>query len=131
MESLCLGLPIPDLSPPHCFFPHFPNFVAHSVVLGFQLLVVNGRSGLPIWNYELPCHMKKADALSVMTLDGKSVFLFWANEKQPFLKILVSESRSHVKRKICVVFNFSKAKDLWLEFALVPLHFSWKLSSFP
>ncbi|XP_020643557.2 protein FAM234B isoform X1 [Pogona vitticeps] len=60
-----------------------------------NLLVVDGKSGLPIWTYELPCHMKKSDALSVLTLDKKSVFLFWANEKQFPLKSLEPSPRVH------------------------------------
>ncbi|XP_054845247.1 protein FAM234B isoform X2 [Eublepharis macularius] len=60
-----------------------------------KVLVVDGKSGFPVWNYELPCHMKKSDALSVMTLDRKSVFLFWANEKQPLLKSLEPSPRVH------------------------------------
>uniref|UniRef100_A0A670XUL2 Family with sequence similarity 234 member B n=1 Tax=Pseudonaja textilis TaxID=8673 RepID=A0A670XUL2_PSETE len=58
-----------------------------------KILVVDGKSGLPVWNYELPYHMRKSDALSVLTLDKKSVFLFWANEKQSLFKSLVSEPR--------------------------------------
>ncbi|XP_028602223.2 protein FAM234B isoform X2 [Podarcis muralis] len=60
-----------------------------------QLLVVDGKSGEKIWSSELPCHMKKTDALSVMTLDKKSVFLFWANEKQSLLKSLEPSPRVH------------------------------------
>ncbi|XP_062989729.1 protein FAM234B isoform X1 [Elgaria multicarinata webbii] len=60
-----------------------------------KLLVVDGKSGLPIWSYELPCHMKRSDALSVMTLDKKSIFLFWANEKQSLLKSLEPSPRVH------------------------------------
>ncbi|KAJ6656320.1 hypothetical protein lerEdw1_003823 [Lerista edwardsae] len=66
--------------------------LALSVVV---LLVVDGKSGIPIWNHSLPCHMKKSDALSVLTLDRKSVFLFWANEKQPFLESLELSPRVH------------------------------------
>lgn len=75
--------------------PLFPSsplkfYLANSVFLCFQILVVDGKSGLPVWSYELPYHMKKSDALSVLTLDKKSVFLFWANEKQSLFKSLVS-----------------------------------------
>ncbi|XP_053112966.1 protein FAM234B [Hemicordylus capensis] len=59
-----------------------------------KLLVVDGKSGLPIWSYELPCNLTKSDALSVMTLDRKSVFLFWA-EKLPFLNSSESNVKSH------------------------------------
>ncbi|XP_067415762.1 protein FAM234B [Emydura macquarii macquarii] len=48
-----------------------------------KVLVVDGKSGLPVWSYELPSHMQESDALSVMTLEKKSVFLFWADEMQP------------------------------------------------
>lgn len=64
--------------------------LVNSGFICFQILVVDGKSGLPVWNYELPYHMKKSDALSVLTLDKKSVFLFWANEKQSLFKSLVS-----------------------------------------
>ncbi|XP_058046253.1 protein FAM234B isoform X3 [Ahaetulla prasina] len=60
-----------------------------------KILVVDGKSGLPVWNYELPYHMRKSDALSVLTLDKKSVFLFWANEKQSFFKSLEPRPRIH------------------------------------
>uniref|UniRef100_A0A8D0GI60 Family with sequence similarity 234 member B n=1 Tax=Sphenodon punctatus TaxID=8508 RepID=A0A8D0GI60_SPHPU len=53
-----------------------------------KVLVVDGKSGFPVWSYELPCHMQKSDALSVMTLDRKSAFLFWADELQPALQSL-------------------------------------------
>ncbi|XP_043358615.1 protein FAM234B isoform X3 [Dermochelys coriacea] len=51
-----------------------------------KMLVVDGKSGLPVWSYDLPCHMQESDALSVMTLERKSVFLFWADEMQPALQ---------------------------------------------
>ncbi|KAJ7329991.1 hypothetical protein JRQ81_016165 [Phrynocephalus forsythii] len=60
-----------------------------------RMLVVDGKSGIPIWTYDLPCHMKKSDALSVLTLDKKSVFLFWANEKQLLFKSLEPSPRVH------------------------------------
>ncbi|XP_066489734.1 protein FAM234B [Tiliqua scincoides] len=60
-----------------------------------KLLAVDGKSGIPIWNHSMPCHMKKSDALSVLTLDRKSVFLFWANEKQPFLESLELSPKVH------------------------------------
>ncbi|XP_077195377.1 protein FAM234B [Paroedura picta] len=60
-----------------------------------KVLVVDGKSGNPVWSYELLCHMKKTDVLSVMTLDRKSIFLFWANEKQPLLKSLEPSPRVH------------------------------------
>ncbi|KAM9173717.1 protein FAM234B isoform 2-T2 [Pangshura tecta] len=53
-----------------------------------KMLVVDGKSGLPVWSYDLPCHMQESDALSVMTLEKKSVFLFWADEMQPALQNL-------------------------------------------
>ncbi|XP_005308977.1 protein FAM234B [Chrysemys picta bellii] len=53
-----------------------------------KILVVDGKSGLPVWSYDLPCHMQESDALSVMTLEKKSVFLFWADEMQPALQNL-------------------------------------------
>ncbi|XP_013907722.1 PREDICTED: uncharacterized protein KIAA1467 homolog isoform X1 [Thamnophis sirtalis] len=60
-----------------------------------KILVVDGKSGLPVWNYELPYHMRKSDAQSVLTLDKKSVFLFWANEKQSLFKSLEPRPRIH------------------------------------
>ncbi|XP_025019165.1 protein FAM234B isoform X2 [Python bivittatus] len=60
-----------------------------------KMLVVDGKSGLPVWSYELPYHMRKSDALSVLTLDKKSVFLFWANEKQSVFKSLEPRPRIH------------------------------------
>nr|XP_034983905.1 protein FAM234B isoform X3 [Zootoca vivipara] len=72
-----------------------------------QLLVVDGKSGEKIWSSELPCHMKKTDALSVMTLDKKSAFLFWANEKQSLLKSLFPYSplgpEQHNRHSDCFV----------------------------
>ncbi|XP_074866858.1 protein FAM234B [Carettochelys insculpta] len=53
-----------------------------------KMLVVDGKSGLPVWSHDLPYHMKESDALSVMTLERKSVFLFWAGEMQPALQDL-------------------------------------------
>lgn len=53
-------------------------------------MVIDGKSGLPVWNQELPWQRQQLDALSVMTLDRKSVFLFWADETQRVLKSLVS-----------------------------------------
>uniref|UniRef100_A0A1W7RGE7 Putative KIAA1467-like protein n=1 Tax=Agkistrodon contortrix contortrix TaxID=8713 RepID=A0A1W7RGE7_AGKCO len=60
-----------------------------------KILVVDGKSGMPAWSYELPYHMRKSDALSVLTLDKKSVFLFWANEKQSLFKSLEPRPRIH------------------------------------
>ncbi|XP_008941448.1 PREDICTED: uncharacterized protein KIAA1467 homolog, partial [Merops nubicus] len=51
-----------------------------------KVVVVDGRSGLPLWKQELPWQKQQLDALSVMTLDKKSVFLFWADEAQPVLQ---------------------------------------------
>lgn len=56
-----------------------------------EVMVVDGKSGLPLWNQELPWQKQQLDALSVMTLDKKSVFLFWADEAQPVLQSLVSK----------------------------------------
>uniref|UniRef100_A0A8C8R6G1 Family with sequence similarity 234 member B n=1 Tax=Pelusios castaneus TaxID=367368 RepID=A0A8C8R6G1_9SAUR len=53
-----------------------------------KVLVVDGKSGVLIWSYEFPSHMQESDALSVMTLERKSVFLFWADEIQPALQNL-------------------------------------------
>ncbi|XP_074433058.1 protein FAM234B isoform X2 [Larus michahellis] len=53
-----------------------------------KVVVVDGKSGLPVWNQELPWQKQQLDALSVMTLDKKSVFLFWADEAQPVLQRL-------------------------------------------
>ncbi|XP_075791105.1 protein FAM234B isoform X2 [Pelodiscus sinensis] len=53
-----------------------------------KMLVVDGKSGLSIWSYDLPCHLQESDVLSVMTLERKSVFLFWADEMQPELQNL-------------------------------------------
>ncbi|NXU56180.1 F234B protein, partial [Turnix velox] len=53
-----------------------------------KMVVVDGKSGLPVWNQELSWHKQQVDALSVMTLDKKSVFLFWADEAQPMLQSL-------------------------------------------
>lgn len=56
-----------------------------------EVVVIDGKSGLPVWNQELPWQKQQLDALSVMTLDKKSVFLFWADEAQPVLQSLVSK----------------------------------------
>ncbi|XP_064276028.1 protein FAM234B [Passer domesticus] len=53
-----------------------------------KVVVIDGKSGLPVWNQELPWQRQQLDALSVMTLDKKSVFLFWADETQPVLRSL-------------------------------------------
>ncbi|XP_063252209.1 protein FAM234B isoform X3 [Prinia subflava] len=53
-----------------------------------KVMVIDGKSGLPVWNQELPWHRQQLDPLSVMTLDKKSVFLFWADETQPVLQSL-------------------------------------------
>ncbi|XP_019370468.1 PREDICTED: protein FAM234B isoform X2 [Gavialis gangeticus] len=71
-----------------------PGYFSADQVLDFMLqapsrsgtkkvVVVDGKTGLPIWSHNLPCRMQESDALSVMTLDRKSVFLFWADEIQP------------------------------------------------
>ncbi|XP_053798583.1 protein FAM234B isoform X2 [Vidua chalybeata] len=59
-----------------------------------KVVVVDGKSGLPVWNQELPWQRQQLDALSVMTLDKKSVFLFWADETQPVLQSLQPGPRS-------------------------------------
>uniref|UniRef100_K7E1Y8 Family with sequence similarity 234 member B n=1 Tax=Monodelphis domestica TaxID=13616 RepID=K7E1Y8_MONDO len=43
-----------------------------------KVVVVDGNSGTIIWNSSFSCHMKESAAISVMTSDQKSVFLFWA-----------------------------------------------------
>ncbi|NXW80163.1 F234B protein, partial [Hirundo rustica] len=53
-----------------------------------KVMVIDGKSGFPVWNQELPWQRQQLDALSVMTLDKKSVFLFWADETQPVLQSL-------------------------------------------
>ncbi|NXV05150.1 F234B protein, partial [Cettia cetti] len=53
-----------------------------------KVMVIDGKSGLPLWNQELPWQRQQLDALSVMTLDKISVFLFWADETQPVLQSL-------------------------------------------
>lgn len=63
--------------------------------------MVDGKSGLPVWNQELPWHRQQLDALSVMTLDKKSVFLFWADEMQPMLRSLVSTHLFFTLRFLC------------------------------
>ncbi|XP_042746470.1 protein FAM234B isoform X5 [Lagopus leucura] len=59
-----------------------------------KVVVVDGKSGLPVWKQELPWQKQQLDALSVMTLDKKSVFLFWADEAQPVLQSLHPGPRS-------------------------------------
>lgn len=63
--------------------------------------MVDGKSGLPVWNQELPWQKQQLDALSVMTLDKKSVFLFWAGEAQPVLQNLVSKHPFFTLRFLC------------------------------
>ncbi|NXE25795.1 F234B protein, partial [Ardeotis kori] len=58
-----------------------------------KVMVIDGKSGLPVWNQELPWQKQQLDALSVMTLDKKSVFLFWADEAQPMLQSLQQPER--------------------------------------
>ncbi|XP_067167315.1 protein FAM234B isoform X3 [Apteryx mantelli] len=53
-----------------------------------KVVVIDGKSGLPVWNQEFPWQKQDLDALSVMTLDKKSVFLFWADEAQSVLQSL-------------------------------------------
>ncbi|XP_038623938.1 protein FAM234B [Tachyglossus aculeatus] len=43
-----------------------------------KVLVVDGTSGATVWSARLPCHLRESDAVSVLTSDRKSVFLFWA-----------------------------------------------------
>lgn len=43
-----------------------------------QMMVVDGDSGSVIWNYTVPCHLKRTPTSSAVTSDQKSVFLFWA-----------------------------------------------------
>ncbi|XP_040411178.1 protein FAM234B isoform X1 [Cygnus olor] len=59
-----------------------------------KVVVIDGKSGIPVWNQELPWQKQQLDALSVMTLDKKSVFLFWADEAQPVLQSLQPGPRS-------------------------------------
>lgn len=63
--------------------------------------MIDGKSGLPVWNQELPWQKQQLDALSVMTLDKKSVFLFWADETQPVLRSLVSMHLFFTLRFLC------------------------------
>ncbi|XP_074050649.1 protein FAM234B [Macrotis lagotis] len=45
-----------------------------------KVMVVDGNSGVVIWNSSFSCHMKESAATSVLTSDQKSVFLFWAED---------------------------------------------------
>ncbi|NXA54359.1 F234B protein, partial [Nothocercus julius] len=53
-----------------------------------KVVVIDGKSGFPVWNQEFPWQKQDLDALTVMTLDKKSVFLFWADEGQSVLQTL-------------------------------------------
>lgn len=66
-----------------------------------EVVVIDGKSGIPVWNQELPWQKQQLDALSVMTLDKKSVFLFWADEAQPVLQSLVSSHTFFIFRLVC------------------------------
>ncbi|NWY05232.1 F234B protein, partial [Nothoprocta ornata] len=53
-----------------------------------KVVVIDGKSGFPVWNQEFPWQKQDLDALTVMTLEKKSVFLFWADEGQSLLQTL-------------------------------------------
>lgn len=72
------------------FMPAPEHPLTLHLFLYLEVVVVDGKSGLPVWKQELPWQKQQLDALSVMTLDKKSVFLFWADEAQPVLHSLVS-----------------------------------------
>nr|XP_033785230.1 protein FAM234B [Geotrypetes seraphini] len=48
-----------------------------------KVVVIDGKSGLPVWSSEVPWHRKQCLAASVMTTDRRSAFLFWGEETQP------------------------------------------------
>lgn len=43
----------------------------------FQVAVIDGSTSALLWEWEIPWHERDVKALSLLTADGKSVFLFW------------------------------------------------------
>ncbi|KAM4650791.1 protein FAM234B isoform 2-T2 [Discoglossus pictus] len=48
---------------------------------GKKIIIVDGVSGEALWEWETS--MNEAEAASVPTADGKSIFLFWGNQNSP------------------------------------------------
>lgn len=48
----------------------------------FQVIVIDGSTSDPLWEQEISWHEheKETEALSLLTTDGKSVFLFWGED---------------------------------------------------
>ncbi|XP_053325036.1 protein FAM234B [Spea bombifrons] len=45
-----------------------------------KVVVIDGTSGESLWEWEVSWHHQEAEAASVLTPEGKSVFLFWGGE---------------------------------------------------
>ncbi|MEE6512603.1 hypothetical protein FKM82_019700 [Ascaphus truei] len=49
-----------------------------------KIIVVDGTSGEILWEWEVSWHSQEAKAASVLTAEGKSVFLFWGEGSPPY-----------------------------------------------
>ncbi|OCT85337.1 protein FAM234B [Xenopus laevis] len=55
----------------------------HSNNTSKRIVIIDGTSGVPLWEWEVPWHVKEAAAASVPTSDGKSAFVFWGDGSLP------------------------------------------------
>ncbi|XP_075038972.1 protein FAM234B isoform X2 [Mixophyes fleayi] len=42
-----------------------------------KMIVIDGSTSASLWEWDISWHQKEAEAMSLLTADGKSVFLFW------------------------------------------------------
>uniref|UniRef100_H3A6L7 Family with sequence similarity 234 member B n=1 Tax=Latimeria chalumnae TaxID=7897 RepID=H3A6L7_LATCH len=59
-----------------------------------MVMVVDGRTGQSLWSFKFQCHMPGSDAASLWTSDGKSAFLFWAENPKLGINNSISSAAS-------------------------------------
>ncbi|XP_077308641.1 protein FAM234B isoform X1 [Lithobates pipiens] len=72
-----------------------------------KVVVIDGSTSALLWEWEIPWHERDVKALSLLTADGKSVFLFWGegqstenNSKQA----LDTKSEDHLNRHLYLLY---------------------------
>ncbi|KAG8456119.1 hypothetical protein GDO86_002063 [Hymenochirus boettgeri] len=57
-----------------------------------RVLIIDGTTGVSLWEWEVPWHGKEADAASTPTSDGKSAFVFWGDRSTPSISTVMQTS---------------------------------------
>ncbi|XP_018420813.1 PREDICTED: protein FAM234B [Nanorana parkeri] len=69
-----------------------------------KIVVIDGSTGAILWEWEVLWHERDVNAMSLLTADGKSVFLFWGGRPAENTSVLDSKSEAHLNRHLYLLY---------------------------